>query len=99
MKLLTEPEVAEMLRCSTSKIKRLRLSGALAYIPGRPVLIAEQDLAEYLDRLKQNAKPAAPASPATPEEEYAAMVRNAREWAVRKKHKPRRAPRISKPTK
>mgnify|MGYP000881535323 FL=1 len=99
MKLLTEPEVAEILRCSRSKIKRLRLSGALAYIPGRPVLVAETDLAEYLDRLKQNAKPASPAPPATPEEEYAAMVRNAREWAIRKKHKPRRAPRMSKPTK
>lgn len=83
MKLLTEPEVAEMLRCSTSKIKRLRLSGALAYIPGRPVLIAETDLTEYLERLKQNAKPA---PPATPEEERAAMLKSAREWAIKKKH-------------
>lgn len=96
MIFFTEIEVAEMLRCSTSKVKRLRLSGALAYIPGRPVLIAETDLTEYLERLKQNAKPAPPATPA---EEYAAMVQSAREWAIKKKHKFPRAPRAKKPTK
>lgn len=50
---LTEPEVAERLRCSTSKIKRLRLSGQMSYLPGRPVLIDEADLAEYLERVKR----------------------------------------------
>ena len=45
---LTEPEVAERLRCSTSKIKRLRFAGKLAYIPGRPVLVDEADLEMYL---------------------------------------------------
>jgi hypothetical protein len=33
-KLLTEPEVAEMLRCSVYTVARLRKSGKLAYIPG-----------------------------------------------------------------
>lgn len=87
MKFRTEPEVADILRCSTSKVKRLRLSGALPYIPGRPVLIAEEDLAEYLERLKQSTPSAPPPKPTTPEEEHAAMVKSAREWALRKKHK------------
>ena len=52
MAFLTEPETAERLRCSTSKIKRLRLSGALPYVPGRPVLIDENDLNAYLECLK-----------------------------------------------
>ena len=52
MPFLTEPETAARLRCSTSKIKRLRLSGALPYIPGRPVLIDETDLNAYLECLK-----------------------------------------------
>ena len=49
MRLLTEIEVAETLRCSTSKVKRLRLAGKLAYLPGRPVLIREDDLNAYLE--------------------------------------------------
>ena len=48
--LLTEPEVAERLRCSTEKVKRLRLSGKLAYLKGRPVLISEADLLEFTGR-------------------------------------------------
>lgn len=51
--LLTEPEVAERLRCSVSKVKRLRLGGRLTYIPGRPVLVAEADLDDYVDREKR----------------------------------------------
>lgn len=98
MIFFTEIEVAEMLRCSTSKIKRLRQSGALAYIPGRPVLIAETDLTEYLERLKKNAKPAPPPKPATPEEEHAAMVQSAREWALKIKHKIPRIKRSKTPT-
>ncbi|ESX21412.1 helix-turn-helix domain-containing protein [Mesorhizobium sp. LSJC264A00] len=42
--LLTQDEVAKRLRCSTQKVKRLRISGQMAYIPGRPVLIEEADL-------------------------------------------------------
>jgi hypothetical protein len=54
--LLLEAEVAERLRCSTSKIKRLRLSGVLPYIPGRPVLITEDDLAAFIETLKCQAQ-------------------------------------------
>lgn len=52
MRLMLEREVAEILRCSTEKVKRLRLSGKLAYQPGRPVLIDEADLLAYLDGAK-----------------------------------------------
>jgi hypothetical protein len=43
-KLLTEPEVAEILHCSPYTVARLRKAGKLPYIPGRPVLIHETDL-------------------------------------------------------
>ncbi|MCH4543183.1 helix-turn-helix domain-containing protein [Ochrobactrum sp. A-1] len=49
---MTEAEVAARMRCSRSKIKALRLSGKLPYLPGRPVLIDEKDLNEYLERIK-----------------------------------------------
>ncbi len=51
--LLTEFEVAERLRCSTAKVKRLRLSGKLAYLKGRPVLIPEPDLLNFIERQRQ----------------------------------------------
>lgn len=89
MKFLTEPEAAEILRCSTSKIKRLRLGGVLPYYPGRPVLIAESDLQAYLDELKRNAPPPPP-PPLTPEEKAQAVIKDAREWALREKLKKQR---------
>lgn len=52
MKLLTQAEVAERLRCSEDKVKRLRLAGKLRYLPGRPVLIDEADLESYLEVAK-----------------------------------------------
>ncbi|RWA81457.1 MAG: DNA-binding protein [Mesorhizobium sp.] len=55
--LLTQAEVAERLRCSEQKVKRLRKSKELAYIPGRPVLIDEHDLIQYLERNKCPALP------------------------------------------
>jgi excisionase family DNA binding protein len=79
-KLLTESEAAEFLRCSTAKIKRLRLKGLLPFYPGRPVLIAESDLVEYLEALKQNVK-----CPPTPEEKQKADIAGARQWALKAK--------------
>lgn len=59
---LLEEEVAEILRCSRGKIKQLRLSGRLPYVPGRPVLIDREDLRLFID----NAKIAATSDPMTP---------------------------------
>ncbi|MFB9222328.1 helix-turn-helix domain-containing protein [Paracoccus cavernae] len=84
MKLLTEPEVAELLRCSTTKIKRLRLSGALAYYVGRPTLIAETDLLAYLETIRRNAEPP---PPPTSEQKARADLQSAREWAIKAKLK------------
>ncbi|MDR6870118.1 hypothetical protein J2Y55_001118 [Bosea sp. BE125] len=53
--LLIEAEVARILRRSTSAIKRYRLSGKLAFIPGRPVLIARSDLLAFIDNEKRRA--------------------------------------------
>jgi len=60
---LTEPEAAKLLRCSTSKVKRLRLAGKLTYVAGRPVLISSADLKTYLDSIKVHAVPADGAEP------------------------------------
>jgi hypothetical protein len=73
--MLTEPEVAERLRCSTSKIKRLRLSGQLPYLSGRPLLIAEEDLEAFISARKRSATAATP-----PEEQGEAN--DARGWAL-----------------
>lgn len=80
-KLMTEREVAKRLHCSTEKVKRLRLGGKLAYYRGRPVLIAEADVAAYLEsiRVARELKERAP-PPKTEAEQWA----DARLW-VRKK--------------
>ncbi len=59
---LLEEEVASILRCSRGKVKQLRLSGRLPYVPGRPVLIDREDLRLFID----NAKIAATSDPMTP---------------------------------
>jgi excisionase family DNA binding protein len=66
-KLLTEPEVAEILRCSTRTVARLREAGKLPYIPGRPVLIDEADLLVYIESVKKAVDPEPKAEPGTPE--------------------------------
>jgi len=68
-RLLLEAEAAEILRCSTSKVKRLRFAGKLAYIPGRPVLIDIEDLNCYIEGVKNRAieKAAAEAGKKSPQ--------------------------------
>jgi hypothetical protein len=75
---LTEREVADRLRCSLPKVKRLRLTGKLTYLPGRPPLVDEEDLAAYIALAKRSSEP--PPSP-TPEEARAKLAADAREWA------------------
>lgn len=75
MKLLTETEAAELMRCSREKIKRLRLSGQLPYLPGRPVLIDEADLLAMIEAAKAKTAQKSPRKDlARPEE--------ARRWAL-----------------
>jgi hypothetical protein len=75
---LTEREVADRLRCSLPKVKRLRLTGKLAYLPGRPPLVDEEDLAAYIALAKRSSEPP---PPPTPEEARAKLAEDAREWA------------------
>lgn len=86
--LLLESEVAERLRCSTRTIKRLRLSGKLAHVPGRPVLIDEADLNAYIDSIRvarfsvaSGTTGAAGAEKKRPED---AAARARRKWLLRK---------------
>lgn len=53
MKLLTEREAAEILRCSVSAVKRLRLAGEIPYLPGRPPRIDMVDLEEFVEAQKR----------------------------------------------
>ncbi len=52
MNLLTQIEVATLLRCSTSKIERLRRDGSMPFLPARPVLIELADVLAYVERMK-----------------------------------------------
>lgn len=58
VKLLTETEVARVLRCSPQKVRKLRHDCLLAFIPSRPVMIDERDLEAYLDSVKVPARAA-----------------------------------------
>ncbi|QWW67969.1 helix-turn-helix domain-containing protein [Rhizobium sp. WYJ-E13] len=88
MKLITDQEAAEIFRCSTDKIKRLRLSGKLAYIPGRPVKINEADLLAFIEASTIRSVP--PDPPTAPKPDADA---SARAWALKAMLKPKRAPR------
>ena len=50
MKIHTQAEVAAILRKSVVTVYRLCASGALAFIPGRPVTITDDALRDYLAR-------------------------------------------------
>lgn len=82
--LMSELEVAEVLRCSSTKIKRLRLSGEISYLPGPPVLIAREDLDAFIERRKIKATAEVAAKGAEESRE------SARAWAIRQKFKRRK---------
>lgn len=48
--LLTQQEVADILRRDVKSVQRLRERGELGYLPGRPVLIPQAELDAYLER-------------------------------------------------
>lgn len=49
-KLLTQQEVADVLRRNVKSVQRLRAKGELGYLPGRPVMIPQAELDAYLER-------------------------------------------------
>jgi excisionase family DNA binding protein len=79
-RLLLESEAAEHLRVSRTTVKRLRMTGALSYIPGRPVRIPESALAAYISRLRvpttQEPELAAPKITAAKKQDDASRARN-----------------------
>jgi excisionase family DNA binding protein len=48
MPLLTQDEVAVILRCSPQTVRRLRIDGKLPYLPGRPIKIRSEDLDRWV---------------------------------------------------
>ncbi len=87
--LLTDAEVAERLRCTAAKVKRLRLSGKLTYLPGRPPLIDEVDLESYLATAKRRAREEPPPPAAAPEIDVEAIRARARRKALRRRMRSR----------
>jgi len=49
MRLLTQHQAAEVMRCSVHKIARLRRDHGLPWIKGRPVLIPETEFLTWLE--------------------------------------------------
>jgi hypothetical protein len=78
-RFLTEPEVAEILRCSRQKVQRLRLSGRLAYLPGRPVLIAQTDLDASI---AENSRLASSTGKREKKSDTSLSAEDARKWAM-----------------
>lgn len=98
-RLLTDVEVGQLLRCSKAKVQRLRRAGAMPYLPGRPVLIMEKDVLEYIEGVKTKAALRAGPVPGSPEDREqrirAAQDRARAVWLKRKLTEGRRG---KKPT-
>jgi excisionase family DNA binding protein len=56
--LMTDKDVAVLLKKGVRTVRRLRASGLLAYLPGKPVLIPRGALDDYLRRTVRLSKPA-----------------------------------------
>lgn len=83
MNLLTQTEVAALLRCSTSKVGRLRREGAIPYLPGRPALIDLADVLAYVERMKAQSRLLA-ARKTDPIDRRAAATRRARRTILKR---------------
>lgn len=93
--LMTEAEVARFLGKSTETVKRLRVSGELPYLPGRPPMSRKSDVLAYVERNLKRAKPATPEAPR--QKTQAEVEADARAWALKQRLKFPRAKR-SKPS-
>lgn len=89
-KLLRESEVAEMLRCSVGKVKRLRLSGKLPYLGTRPVFIVESDVVAYVDRERKIEAAGMPGTPEFAAQEALDVQKRAREAWMKHRFRQRR---------
>jgi len=78
--LLTDEEAAERMQWTSSKIKRLRLTGKLPYYPGRPPKIDAADLVLLKTQRKQEEEARATArysAAGSPEDEMGRRARHA----------------------
>ncbi|MBN8244586.1 helix-turn-helix domain-containing protein [Nitratireductor aquimarinus] len=85
LELLTQREAADLLRCSETTVKRLRLSGALGYLPGAPVRIPKGEIERYLSEQRARHEAAAQERPEPPQD---ARQRARRASLVRRYRKP-----------
>ncbi len=85
LQLLTQREAAEMLCCSETTVKRLRLSGALGYLPGAPVRIPKGEVERYISERRTRLGAAAQERPEAPQD---ARQRARRASLVRRYRKP-----------
>lgn len=89
-KLLTDEDMAALLRCSVSKVRKLRYVGRIAFIPGKPPLVREKDFEAFLEVERRLSPPSSgtylpPAAPKEPPTEMEkAVARARRTWLLRK---------------
>jgi hypothetical protein len=82
-RFLTDEEVAQRLRCTKAKVKRLRTTGKLSYLPGRPPHVDVADLEAYIEETKRRATPPRkrqPGEPLTDADIAAIDLRVQRKW-------------------
>lgn len=83
MALLTQSEVAALLRCSASKVGRLRRDGAFPFMPGRQVKVELADVLAWVDRAKIRGRaPRAPSKAAVARSAAAARGHRAAKLAA-----------------
>lgn len=84
MKLLLEWEAAELIGRPISHVTKLRLTGRLAYIPGRPVKIDEADVLEFIAERERQREERAEFERTRKEREraYKFSPEGARKWAM-----------------
>jgi Helix-turn-helix domain len=75
--LLTDREVATLLRCGVSKAARLRRAGELPFVPGRPPLVKLEDLLAWIEDRKLEARKQAARRRASLERTAAAIGKSA----------------------
>lgn len=85
--------MATYLRKTKATIARMRLSGGLPYVPGRPPMVAKTDFLAYLEQKRRSREK--PAKKSFSEMSPSEQIANARAYAWKMKLKPirRRRPK------
>jgi excisionase family DNA binding protein len=90
MPLLTQDEVAVILRCSPQTVRRLRIAGKLPYLPGRPIKVRSEDLDRWIAKSVTRKVGGLNGAPPTPQPSKAAQKAEAETRLLLFRHRMRR---------